>query len=98
MLQALSPDNTVPHLPDWHWVHVPGHTPGQVAFFRKKDLTTDRDAAYESVQRLAALNPNILIPGYGTVMEGAELNNGFLRLIAGWEDVALPDHGKWVRE
>jgi glyoxylase-like metal-dependent hydrolase (beta-lactamase superfamily II) len=131
VLQALPPDNTVPHLPDWQWVHVPGHTPGQVALFRKKDrllisadaiitvkqdsmyrvltqkkelcgppvyLTTDWDAAYESVQRLAALNPYVLIPGHGTVMEGHELNKGLSKLISDWDELAVPDHGKWVPE
>lgn len=36
-LQALPPDGRVPGLPDWQWVHVPGHAPGQVAFFRAQD-------------------------------------------------------------
>ncbi|MBT2558218.1 MBL fold metallo-hydrolase [Hymenobacter sp. ISL-91] len=36
-LQALPPDGRVPGLPDWQWVHVPGHAPGQVAFFRDQD-------------------------------------------------------------
>lgn len=130
-LQALPPDGSIPHLPGWQWVHVPGHSPGQVALFRESDrllisadaivtvkqdsmyrvliqkeevcgppvyLTTDWDTAYESVQRLVALNPQKLIPGHGTAMEGEELREGLQRLVREWQEVAVPDHGKWVRE
>ena len=130
-LQALPPDGTIPFLPGWQWVHVPGHTPGQVALFREEDrllisadaivtvkqdsmyrvllqkkevcgppvyLTTDWNAAYDSVQRLVALDPQIMIPGHGTAMEGTELRDGLQRLVNEWKEVAVPDHGKWVTE
>ncbi len=32
-------DDTVPYLLAWRWLHVPGHAPGQVAFFRPADRT-----------------------------------------------------------
>jgi glyoxylase-like metal-dependent hydrolase (beta-lactamase superfamily II) len=130
-LQALPPDGSVPHLPGWQWVHVPGHSPGQVAFFRESDrllisadalitvrqdsmyqvltqkkevcgppvyLTTDWEAAYDSVRRLEALSPDVLIPGHGTAMQGEELRSGLQHLISHWKEEAVPDHGKWVRE
>ena len=28
-----------PYLPGWRWLHVPGHAPGQLAFFRDDDRT-----------------------------------------------------------
>lgn len=34
---ALPADGSVPHMPGWRWVHVPGHAPGQVALFRDSD-------------------------------------------------------------
>lgn len=130
-LKMLPPDGTVPYLPGWQWIHVPGHTPGQVALFRSQDrllisadafvtveqdsmyrvlvqkkevcgppvyLTTDWDAAYHSVKRLAALNPEIVISGHGTAMQGEELRTGLQNLVTNWKELALPDHGKWVRE
>jgi glyoxylase-like metal-dependent hydrolase (beta-lactamase superfamily II) len=130
-LQALPPDGTIPFLPGWQWVHVPGHSPGQVALFREEDrllisadaivtvkqdsmyrvllqkkevcgppvyLTTDWNAAYDSVQRLVALDPQIMIPGHGTAMEGTELRDGLQRLVKEWEEIAVPDHGKWVTD
>jgi glyoxylase-like metal-dependent hydrolase (beta-lactamase superfamily II) len=35
----LPPDNSVPHMPGWRWVHTPGHTPGHVSLFRDADRT-----------------------------------------------------------
>jgi glyoxylase-like metal-dependent hydrolase (beta-lactamase superfamily II) len=121
----------VPFLTGWKWVHVPGHSPGQVALFRETDrvlisadaivtvrqdsmyrvlvqkeevcgppvyLTTDWEQAHESVQRLAALNPAILVPGHGTAMQGQELQTGLQHLLRHWQEDAVPDHGKWVRD
>jgi glyoxylase-like metal-dependent hydrolase (beta-lactamase superfamily II) len=129
-LQMLPPDGTVPNLPGWEWIHVPGHSPGQVAFFRKEDrllisgdafvtvqqdsmykvlvqkkelcgppvyLTTNWEEAYQSVKRLAGLDPNIAITGHGTAMEGEELRTGLNALVTNWNEVAVPEHGKWVK-
>ena len=39
-VQALPLDEPEPpYLPGWRWLHVPGHAPGQVAFFREADRT-----------------------------------------------------------
>jgi len=35
--RALPAGGGVPGLPDWHWVHTPGHTPGHVSLFRAAD-------------------------------------------------------------
>lgn len=130
-LQLLPQDGSVPDLPDWQWVHVPGHSPGQIALFRRSDgilisadalitvkqdsmykvlvqkeevcgppvyLTTDWDAAFESVKRLEMLNPETVIPGHGTAMHGEELRQGLNNLINNWNEIAVPEHGKWVRK
>ena len=36
-VRALPADGSVPGLPGWRWVPTPGHTTGQVAFFRAAD-------------------------------------------------------------
>lgn len=36
-IQPLPGDGSVPFLPGWEVIHVPGHAPGQVAFFRRSD-------------------------------------------------------------
>lgn len=38
-VRALPEDGTVPGMPDWRWVHTPGHTPGHVSLFREVDRT-----------------------------------------------------------
>ena len=37
LLRAIDPGAAVPGLPDWECIPTPGHTPGQVAFFRTSD-------------------------------------------------------------
>ncbi len=129
VLQQLPDDGQVPLLEDWKWVHVPGHSPGQIALFREIDgvlisadalitvkqdslykvliqkeeicgppvyLTTNWSQARESVEKLAALNPQILVPGHGTAMTGIDLKEGIAHLLANWEELAVPDHGRWV--
>jgi glyoxylase-like metal-dependent hydrolase (beta-lactamase superfamily II) len=61
-------------------------------------LTTDWDAAFTSVKQLAALDPNIVIAGHGTAMEGKELQSGLIDLVMNWNEEAVPSHGKWVKE
>lgn len=36
-LRPLPMDGAVPSLPEWRWLHTPGHTPGHVSFFRPHD-------------------------------------------------------------
>lgn len=131
VLQELPAGGSIPCLPDWKYLHIPGHAPGQIALFRERDrllisadaiitvqqdslykvlvqkeevcgppvyLTTDWDLAKTSVEKLVALQPNTMIPGHGTAMSGKELTEGLQNLIKNWSEVALPAHGKWVKE
>ena len=128
-LQPLPSNFSVPDLPEWNWIHTPGHSPGHVSFFRERDrlllpgdafitvrqdsfykvliqkkevngppryLTTDWQAARESVLKLQALEPAIVIPGHGSAMEGNDLKEGLDRLALHFDEIALPDHGKFV--
>ncbi|RYY60823.1 MAG: MBL fold metallo-hydrolase, partial [Chitinophagaceae bacterium] len=56
VLQPLPPDGSVPFLKDWRWLHVPGHSPGQVAFYHDAEkllvsgdaiITVRQDAMYK---------------------------------------------------
>jgi glyoxylase-like metal-dependent hydrolase (beta-lactamase superfamily II) len=38
-VKPLPSNGSVPGLPEWRWLHTPGHAPGQVAFFRQRDRT-----------------------------------------------------------
>ncbi|HLR52211.1 MAG TPA: MBL fold metallo-hydrolase [Candidatus Avamphibacillus sp.] len=128
-LKPLPKDGSVPEMPDWKWIHTPGHSPGHVSFFREGDsfliagdafisvrqdsfykvlmqdaeingppryLTTDWDAAWESVKKLEALHPKIAITGHGPHMEGEELAEGLKKLVQTFDQIAIPDYGKYV--
>lgn len=36
-IQLLPEDGSLPFLPDWRYIHTPGHSPGQISLFRKRD-------------------------------------------------------------
>jgi glyoxylase-like metal-dependent hydrolase (beta-lactamase superfamily II) len=38
-LKALPLDGSIPGMPDWRWIHTPGHTPGHVSLWRTTDRT-----------------------------------------------------------
>jgi len=130
-LRALPADGSVPGMPGWRWIHVPGHTPGQVALWREGDrvllaadafITTRQESAYavamekpemhgppmyytqdweaarSSVQELAALEPELVITGHGHAMQGPEMRAALQLLARDFDSIAVPEHGKYVRD
>ncbi len=114
----------------WKWIHVPGHTPGQVALWREGDrvliaadafITTRQESAYAvaaqkpemhgppmyftqdweaarvSVQRLAALEPELVVTGHGPAMQGPEMRAALQLLARDFETIAVPEEGRYVR-
>lgn len=130
-LRELPSNNSIPGLEEWRWIHVPGHSPGQIALFRDRDrfliaadafvtvkqdslykvliqkeevhgppvyLTTNWEMARDSVQKLESLKPNFVITGHGQAMEGEELWKGLSNLVLKFDEIAIPSHGKFVRD
>jgi len=128
-LQMLPEDGSVPFMLGWKWIHVPGHTPGQVALWREQDriliaadafITTRQESAYavatqkaemhgppayftqdwqaarESVRKLAALQPEIVVTGHGPAMKGETMRQSLETLARDFDTLAVPDHGKYV--
>jgi glyoxylase-like metal-dependent hydrolase (beta-lactamase superfamily II) len=128
-LRPLPPDGTVPEMPGWQWIHVPGHTPGQVALWREQDrsliaadafITTRQESAYavatqapelhgppmyftqnwqeahSSVQRLAALEPELVVSGHGRAMHGSGLRRALHTLAQDFTEIAVPRHGRYI--
>jgi glyoxylase-like metal-dependent hydrolase (beta-lactamase superfamily II) len=50
-LHQLPENGIVPGLTDWKWIHVPGHSPGQVAFSRDNDRTLIAADAFLTVRQ-----------------------------------------------
>lgn len=128
-VKQLPSDGTIPHMPEFKWIHTPGHTPGHVSLFREKDrtliagdafvtvkqeylykvftqhqeisgppryLTTDWKAAKESVIKLQSLQPAVAVTGHGLPMSGELLTNSLQKLVKDFEQIAIPDYGKYV--
>lgn len=128
-VSTLPSDGSVPHMPGFHWIHTPGHSPGHISLFRSEDgalivgdafvtvkqeslykvltqtkeisgppryLTTDWQAAYESVKKLKELRPSVAITGHGLAMEGEELTENLQKLVDDFDQIALPNHGKYL--
>lgn len=55
-VQPLPEDGTVPHLPEWQWIHTPGHTDGHISLFRKKTRTLIAGDAFVTVRQDKLLN------------------------------------------
>ncbi|MBS4219768.1 MBL fold metallo-hydrolase [Bacillus sp. FJAT-49711] len=128
-VETFPSDGSVPHMPDFRWIHTPGHAPGHVSFFREKDraliagdafitvkqdslykvftqeleingppryLTTDWQAASESVKKLEALKPSVAITGHGVPISGETLTDSLQKLVQNFDQIAIPDYGKYV--
>lgn len=128
-LHVLPGDGSVPFMPGWKWIHVPGHTPGQIALWREADktliaadafITTAQESAYavatqepelhgppmyftqnfqdarRSVEKLAALNPELVITGHGQAMQGEAMREALRILAQNFDQVAVPEHGKYL--
>lgn len=59
-------------------------------------LTTDWKAAEASVKLLKELNPNLVLPSHGKPMEGEELTRHLDMLAKHFEEIAVPEQGKFV--
>ncbi|MFL2106108.1 MBL fold metallo-hydrolase [Desemzia sp. FAM 23991] len=79
-IHPLPEDGTVPYLSDFKWIHVPGHTEGQIALFRDKDrlliaadafVTTKQDSLYHVVTQKKELSgpPRYLTPDWTAAKE-----------------------------
>lgn len=61
-------------------------------------FTPDWQAAYESIRRLRALRPKVLVSGHGLPISGQRLGAGLDRLADDFEHGGLPRHGHYVRD
>jgi glyoxylase-like metal-dependent hydrolase (beta-lactamase superfamily II) len=59
-------------------------------------FTPDWHAAHLSAQRLAALDPEVLVPGHGRAFQGEPMRRALRELGARFREVAVPKHGRYV--
>jgi glyoxylase-like metal-dependent hydrolase (beta-lactamase superfamily II) len=60
--------------------------------------TTDWASAKESVQRLAALDPEVAATGHGRPLHGPLMREGLRTLARDFDTLAVPRHGRYVNE
>lgn len=87
-LVELPENGTVPGMPEWRWIHTPGHTPGHISLFREKDgvlvagdavVTTKQESIFSVMtqKRVISGPPKYFTPDWGaaarSVRELAEL-------------------------
>lgn len=48
-LHNLPADGTVPGMPNWQWLHTPGHAPGHISLWRESDRTLIAGDAFVTV-------------------------------------------------
>lgn len=58
--------------------------------------TTDWEASAASVRRLAALEPEVVMAGHGRPMLGSALRDALRVLADDFEEIAVPEHGRYV--
>ena len=63
-VRELPAGGSVPGLPEWKWIHTPGHTDGHVSLFRERDRTLIAGDAFsttkaESVAAIATQRPEL---------------------------------------
>jgi glyoxylase-like metal-dependent hydrolase (beta-lactamase superfamily II) len=54
-VRALPDDGTVPGMPEWRWIHTPGHTAGHVSLFRERDRLLIAGDAFVTTKQESAM-------------------------------------------
>lgn len=61
-------------------------------------LTTDWNAAKKSVEHIKELKPELAIPSHGLPIKGKELARHLDMLTHHFDEIAIPDHGRFVEK
>ena len=101
-LQTLPGDWSVPGMPGWQWIHVPGHTPGQVALWRAADGTVIAADAFittaqESAYAVAVQRPEMHGPPMYYTQDWQQARASVERLAALEAELAITGHGPAMR-
>mgnify|MGYP001442254465 CR=1 FL=1 len=101
-LRPLPADGHVPEMPEWQWIHTPGHTPGHVSLWREFDRTLIAGDAFittrqESAYAVALQRPELHGPPMYYTQDWAAARASVERLADLEPDLALTGHGRAVQ-
>ncbi|MGY3239666.1 glyoxylase-like metal-dependent hydrolase (beta-lactamase superfamily II) [Bradyrhizobium sp. USDA 4448] len=97
-LYDLPSDHSIPFMQDWSWVHTPGHTPGHISLWRKRDrlliagdafITTRQESVYSAVTQSPEMHgpPMYFTPDWGSAKTSVR------KLAALTPEIAITGHG-----
>ncbi|MBS7565260.1 MBL fold metallo-hydrolase [Mucilaginibacter sp. Bleaf8] len=52
----LNENGSLPHLPEWNYIHTPGHAPGHISLFRNRDKVLIAGDAFVTTQQESAFS------------------------------------------
>lgn len=97
--EALPDDGSIPGMPEWNWIHTPGHTEGHIALFRGKDrvlIAADAFSTTKQESLLSVMAHKEQISGppkyLTTDWKAAENSVRILRNLK--PSLAIPSHGE----
>ena len=101
-LQPLPDDGSVPFLPEWRWIHTPGHAPGHISLWRERDrsmvvgdafITTNQESAYAVATQEPELHgpPRYFTPDWTAARESVR------RLAPLSPELVITGHGHAMR-
>ncbi|HVM48184.1 MAG TPA: MBL fold metallo-hydrolase [Candidatus Acidoferrum sp.] len=96
------PEDEVPAMPGWRWIHTPGHSPGHVSFWREADralivgdafITTNQESAYSVMLQQPELHgpPQYYTPDWHSARESVR------RLAQLEPELVITGHGPPMR-
>jgi glyoxylase-like metal-dependent hydrolase (beta-lactamase superfamily II) len=76
-LRPLPGDHTVPGMPEWNWIHTPGHTPGHVSLWRGSDRSLVAGDAF-----ITTVSESV----YAVLTQKAEMHGPPMYYTQNWEE------------
>ena len=107
-VNVLPADETVPGLPEWKYIHTPGHTPGHISLFRPSDKVLIAGDAFVTTKAESALSimlqtkkisgpPKYLTPDWVAAEESVQTLFALQPKVAATGH-GLPMHGGQLRD
>lgn len=98
-LRDLPSDGSVPPMPGWRWIHVPGHSVGQIALWREADRSLIAGDAFvttaqESAYAVATQEPEIHGPPMYFTIDWKAARRSVEALAALEPERAITGHGR----
>jgi glyoxylase-like metal-dependent hydrolase (beta-lactamase superfamily II) len=98
-LQNIPDDGTIPGLPEWKWIHTPGHSPGHISLFRQSDKVLIAGDAFVTTKPESAIcslthSKHLSGPPKYLTCNWASAKQSVMRLESLKPEIAATGHGK----